>query len=150
MERETIVREVTAIARKRLECYGKLASLAEEQRSMLVESRDSDLSDNLAEFDPLLLEIMQLDRREETLQQHLEKARSNGRVIDLGREYAHLTDRTVKTAKLLRDLTLINKELLAGRMEFVNFSLGVIYKVAAEQSLAGDGDNPAIMLDFRA
>lgn len=150
MERETIVREVTLIARKRLDCYGRLAGLAEEQRSMLLESRDSELTDNLARFDPLLLDIMQLDRREETLRRHLEAAKANGRAVDLGPEYADLTDRTVKTAKLLRDLMLINKELLAGRMEYVNFSLGVIYKVAAEQSLAGAGDNPAVVLDLRA
>jgi len=148
MQQDTIIREITSIARRRLECYAALADLAQRQKTILVEHRESDLPDNLAGFDPLLLEIMQLDRREETLVGYLEDAPPEVSA-DLRAEYNQLKSRTAKTARLLRELTIINREMLAGKMEFVNFSLGVVCKIAAEQLVSGPGDNPAILLDSR-
>ena len=148
MQQDTIIREITSIARRRLECYAALADLAQKQKTILIEHRESDLPDNLAGFDPLLLEIMQLDRREETLVGYLEDAPPEGSA-DLRAEYNQLKSRTAKTARLLRDLTIVNREMLAGKMEFVNFSLGVVCKIAAEQLVSGPGDNPAILLDSR-
>lgn len=148
MQQDTIIREITSIARRRLDCYAALADLAQKQKTILIEHRESDLPDNLAGFDPLLLEIMQLDRREQTLVGYLEDAPS-AVSADLRAEYDQLKSRTAKTARLLRELTIVNREMLAGKMEFVNFSLGVVCKIAAEQLVSGPGDNPAILLDSR-
>ena len=149
MQQDTIVRELTNIAGRRLECYAALADLAREQKNILVGHRDSELDANLAGFDPLLLEIMQLDRREETLIGYLTDPEA-GSPPRLGWEYEDLKTRTAETARLLQRFTIINKEMLASQMEFVNFSLGVICRTAAEQQMSGSGGNPAIMLDSRA
>ena len=149
MQQDTIIKEITSIARRRLECYAALADLARKQKTILVEHRESELPDNLAGYDPLLLEIMQLDRREETLLGYLknDSAEVSRRVRD---EYDELKRQTVDTARPLRELTIVNREMLAGKMEFVNFSLGVVCKIAAEQLVSDPGNNPAVLLDSRA
>lgn len=143
MEKETIMKELIATIRKRLECYNALIKLADEQKSILIDSRHSELPVNLAKFDPLLIEVKQCEKREESLLGHLDG-------ISPGGEYAAVKGRVAEAAGLLSDLTVTNKQLLTSHMEYVNFSLGIIFKTVAEHMPADAGNNPAMMLDSKA
>jgi len=153
MEPDSIRDEMVTTARKRLERYDQVVGLAEEQKAILVEGRHSELTENLTKFDPLLLELKQLGKREEALRRHLERAQADGQVASsssLDAEYAKTADLTAEKTSVLRTLTETNKQLLANASEFMRFSIGIICRAAAEQQPGLDiGGNPAIMLDLR-
>jgi len=150
MEQETLKRELISTARMRLEHYDKLVKLAEEQKSILVSGAHSELAQNLAHFDPLLLQLEQLDERERTLYEHLEKGQTGKRSAnpsEIDAEHKDLADRAARKVLELRALTMTNKELLAGAKEFTDFSVGIICQIAAEQVRKDVSGNPAIVLD---
>lgn len=144
MERSALVRELTANANKRLECYNTLIGLADEQRTIMLGNEHSRLPENLAKFDPLFLEVKRLERNEEALLAQLAESGDND---DPG--YAATRARILEAANVLQSITITNKELITSHMQYVNFTLGLIFKTAAEHSTACPGDNPAILLDFR-
>ena len=153
MEEHTIIDEIVSTARMRLERYDRLVALAEEQQSILVENRHSELAQNLAVIDPLLFELKQINKRQENLFRHLEESQDGGqatRLPDINKEYEELAQRTAEKADRLRTLTEVNRQLLSNAMDFVNFSMGIICKVVAEQQLNADAkSNPAIVLDLK-
>ena len=67
MDLGTAEKELMTTAALRLECFEKLVSQAEEQRSILVEGRHADLEPNLSKQDRILVDIVRLDRREDKL-----------------------------------------------------------------------------------
>lgn len=144
MERDTLIQELNNTARKRLERCGTLLSLAVEQKSILLAGRHSELQSNLEKHDPLLLEVRNLEKQEDVLR---------GRIAEIGvstgAEYTAIRARIAESAESLRDVTITNRQLLTSHMEYVNFSLGVIVKIATEHSIVGPENNPAILLDSR-
>lgn len=136
--------ELISTARKRLQCFNALVKLADEQKSILLEGRHSELAGNLSKFDPQLLEIKRLEKQEETLLSQLTQAG-----VDIHPEYTAVKRRIAEVVDLLQRISVTNKQLLARHMEYVSFSLGVIAKVATEHSIIGPGNNPALMLDSR-
>lgn len=150
MEQETLKKELISTARMRLEHYNKLVKLAEEQRAILVGGNHAELAQNLVQFDPLLLQLKQLNERERTLYEHLHKGQAGAEAADpIDAEHRALADHMAGKALELRGLTMTNKELLAGAKEFTDFSIGIICQLASEQIQKEAGSNPAIMLDRR-
>lgn len=147
MDQETIRNEILKTAHARLERYEALVNLADEQKTILLESKHTDLPGNLVKFDPLLLEIKQLDRREESLFGQYEEMA--GMPFD-DREYKSLASDIAGRAERLHNLAEVNRQLLDNAMEFVNFSINIVCKVAAElnPNLAAE-TNPALMLDLK-
>lgn len=145
MERDKLIRELTTAARQRLERYNMLVKLADEQRSILIGSRHSELADNLASFDPLLIEIKRIEKQEDTLLRHMVEAGGD----DPGPEYRVLKGRIAESADLLHRISVTNKQLLTRQMEYVSFSLGMMVKIATEHSIIGPGNNAALMLDSK-
>jgi hypothetical protein len=141
-DKQAVLDELDSVHQKRDERYDELIRLAEEQQSILLEGRHSDLAENIAGFDPLLLEIDQLDKRERTLVQRLDQA-------DHRKEPAaplKLEPSTVEKAARLHALTQTNRHLLANAMEFIDFTIHVVCRTAAD---AAAGANPAVVLDAR-
>lgn len=132
--------DLLSTAHRRLQCFNALVKLADDQKSMLMEGRHSELPDNLSKFDPLLVEIKKLETQEETLLKQMGAP---------GPEYLAIKARIAESVDLLKRISTTNKVMLARQMEYVSFSLGLIVKVATEHSIIGPGANPALMLDSR-
>jgi hypothetical protein len=153
MEPETIENEIVSIERKRLDDYEKLLALAEQQQAILLEGRHDELNENIAQFDPLLVELKQLDRWEDSLFKRLDQRSgdSSDPSINVNDKCRDIVRMTLSKAAHLRTLTETNKNLLANAMQFVDMSMGIICRVAAEASSVGNqSGNPAIVLDTRA
>jgi hypothetical protein len=144
MER-AIENEIAATMSKRLDCIAALVKLAEQQRDILMTSRHEDLAGNLAAHDPLLVEIKQLEKREETLRAQLPDADQAATTFD-----SRLRVAIAAQAEKLYAITTTNKQLMIRQMEFVNFTLGMIFRTATDTFVTGAGNNPALVIDSRA
>lgn len=152
MNIERLKNELVSIAGRRLQRFRELASLAEEQRSLLLNGRHSELPGNVTEHDRLLVELNQLDRREEALAGHLADAEPvSGTSADFDRKYGEINRETGEVALRLQSLTVANTELLNNAMEFVTFSIGILSKLANEQQPCDPGieagNSAALLLD---
>lgn len=145
MERDAITKELTTVARQRLDCCNRLVNLADRQRAILLGSRHSELAETLADFDPLLLEMKSIEKQEQGLLARFTEAGG----ADPSPEYQVLKGRIAESADLLHRISVTNKQLLTRHMEYVSFSLGMIVKIATEHSIIGPGNNPALMLDSK-
>jgi hypothetical protein len=150
----TAEKELMTTAALRLECFEKLVSQAEEQRSILVEGRHADLEPNLSVQDRLLVEIGRLDQRENKLIEFI----GRGEAFAVGAkhlpghmqnhdlpskcfaptyyeiQYNEIRQRIKNVAVRLRSVMQINTELLENVARYVSFSLAVIAKVASDHS----------------
>ena len=152
MDSMSITNELISIAKKRLERYQRLVALAKEQESILLENRHADLPGNIAEFDPLLMEIKRIDDAEQSLARQINDLDEEEPVRLLGMDprYDRLLQLTNVQASKLRELAHSNAEMLENAMQFVNFSIGIVCKIAAdERQLPDNGNNPAIVLDLK-
>ena len=154
MEREKIIEEIIATAQMQADRYAKLVDLADEQQSILLSNNHSELSQNLSKFDQQLIEVMQINKRENSLFERLNQLQADGpypRLSDTDMRYRELAMGVEESANRLRELTEANRQLLTGAMEFVNFSFGIICKAVTEASgLNGIcNSNPAIVLDTK-
>jgi hypothetical protein len=145
MEKDKLIRELTTAARQRLDCCNRLVGLADKQRAVLLGSRHSDLAENLANFDPLLMEMNSIEKQEQGLLARFTESGGD----DPGPEYRVLKGRIAESAGLLHQISETNKQLITRHMEYVSFSLGLVLRFATEQSIIGPGNNPALMLDSK-
>jgi len=140
--------EMLSIAKLRMERYREMIKLAEEKKAVLTDGRHADLLEVTRRFDPILVELAQLEKREAQVIKHLEQ-------VDLARgsfvtpEYEAIQSETRKLALQLRELTYINMTLLDNAMQFVNFSMGMISEIATDNH-ASDGGNHALIFDTKA
>ncbi len=100
----------------------------------------------------MLVELSQLDRREEALAGHLAEAEPMSETsVDSDQQYGEINRETGEAALRLRSLTAANTELLNNAMEFVKFSIGVLSKLANEQQPCDPGieagNSAALLLD---
>ncbi len=144
MER-AIENEIAATMSKRLDCIAALVKLAEQQRDILMTSRHDDLAGNLAAHDPLLVEIKQVEKREETLRAQLPDTYQSDNPFE-----SRLRVAIAAQADKLYAVTTTNKQLMIRQMEFVNFTLGMIFRTATDTHATSAGNNPALMIDSRA
>lgn len=162
MDQLTIENELMHIAKLRLERFAQLVTLAEEQREILVHARNSDLPANVAEHDRLLVELGKLESKEDKIKAIL----SNGSAgaspsqaspsqwtpnAELEQAITDVNIRAVELALMFQQLTYTNKELLDNAMEYINFTLAVISKLACEDQSNACGsemtNTHAILLD---
>ena len=149
---ENVIGKLTSTLRSRLDQYEELIALAQEQQSILVEGRHTDLSENLAKHDPILLQLKQLEKRQEGLLVYLVTEGTvpgSVRPGDFDSECRRLEESISRRAQELRELTETNKQLINNAMNFRHFSMNVICKAAGDANSAPPGASPAIMLDLR-
>ena len=135
---DLVRRELDSSGSRRLERLETLIRLAEEERSILVQGRHSDLEVNLGEQDRVLADLRQLDNMEEKASRRLEEG---SLVPAFHAAYTEAADR-------LRSLMEVNMGLVQNAKRFVDFSLGVLIGLASEQQ--GGQGNSAILLDRKA
>jgi hypothetical protein len=131
MELSAIEQELISTVTKRLQCYETLLSLTLEQKSILVDGRHAELSENLKRFDPIMMELNHLDQTQKALMKHLKELVARGTIAEMPNVKALCEDcnnRTIETASRLRELTKLNTRLLNTAMRYVDFTLGVICK----------------------
>lgn len=149
IDRRKIEDEILATTGKRLEKYEKLVSLAEAQQMILVNGRHGELADNAAAFDPILLEIKQLDKREEMLFGRLEKCEEYHGPENIDVRCREINRQTLQAAARLKRLTEANERLMLSALQLIDFSMGIICKVAAESAAGKAAPNPAMALDLK-
>lgn len=150
LDNKKIENEILAAACKRLSSYEQLVSLAEEQQEILVEGRHNELADNTAAFDPVLLEIKQLDKREEMLFQRLKKTENSENPNNIDIRCREVNKSTIQAAARLRRLMEANERLMNNALQLIDFSMGIICKVAAESASGTDARvNPALAIDLK-
>ena len=154
MDLGTAEKELMTTAALRLECFEKLVSQAEEQRSILVEGRHADLEPNLSKQDRILVDIVRLDRREDKLAGFINDGSPQGKLSPHYEvRYGEIIQRIKNAAVRLRSLMQINTELLENVARYVSFSLAVIAKLASNQSPHGQHSCAAgtsVLLDGKA
>ena len=133
--------EILTGLNRRLDIYDKLAMLAETQQVILMENKLSELPENLAGFDPLLLELEQIERREES---SLVLPEDENNLFS--GETRKIASSIIERAGQLSRLTALNKQLLQDAMNFVDFSIGIICRAASPTS---DPGSRAILLDAK-
>jgi len=143
---DIFVAEIEAINAKRIEGYDKLITLAEEQQQILLSCKRGDLSENLAKFDPILVELKQLARKEEAFVQRLREQSS-----EISRETitARFKDAVMARVHRLRDLTEKNVHLLNNLMSLSNFTMELIGRMAGTRENQGATSNQPILLDLK-
>jgi hypothetical protein len=150
MNEHLIAEEITALRSRRIEGYNRLIELAEEQQSLLLQNRHSELAQNLSKFDPVLMELQQLDRKEDAFSQRIKQAG------DKLEDTAHtetmdklsgepLMDRVNR----LRNLTEMNTHLIKNLMNFANYTMGIVSKIASNGRNFGDIGNLSVLLDLK-
>jgi hypothetical protein len=151
MDAEVIRNELIAVAEVRLDRYRRLLSLAEEQRGILLAGRHAELVGNLANHDPVLAELAQLDRREEMLLARLNEAGDPSALSpDFEGKHQRIAEQTSEAATRLRSIVQGNAQLLANAMDFVSFSIGILSKLAADlpsYDPSAEAANPALVFD---
>jgi hypothetical protein len=149
MEAVTTRDNLMSIALLRVERLTALVELAEQQRSMLIEGRHSELAENVKAQDLILAELDHLQKREDGLLQTV----SSGHTLGLSPEYESVGARASRTAQRLKSITRGNRDLLDSTMQYVTFSMGILSSLAADQQVSYDprpeaGPNTlAMMLD---
>ncbi|MHB0912634.1 MAG: flagellar export chaperone FlgN [Armatimonadota bacterium] len=146
METERIKSELISTARLRLQHYGLLVEMAEEQQSILIQGRHSELAENIAGFDSLLLELSKLSKREELLVCDLADSRSEA--SDISSTLCNISEEMLKHTERLRELSRSNMQLLNNAMEFIDFSIGIICG-AVGPGQSGRAGSPSILLDLK-
>ncbi|HOK54608.1 MAG TPA: flagellar export chaperone FlgN [Armatimonadota bacterium] len=126
----TIQSQIISIAEARLAKFEELIKLAEEQQELLINNRHDELVENLSKHDPILIEIAQLERKEQELSAQTD---DNNRQNRLDETIAELSKRTTDAANRLHSLIQFNAELLMNAMSFMNFSLGLISRLINNQ-----------------
>ena len=151
MEAETTRDNLMSIALLRVERLTALVELAEQQRSILIEGRHSELAENVKAQDLILAELDHLQKREDGLFRTV----SSRPALGLAEEYESVETKASRTAQRLKSITRGNRGLLDSAMQYVNFSMGVFSALAAEQQVSYDprpetGPNTlAVMLDLK-
>lgn len=143
---------MTAIYTERIASYEKLLALSKEQEHILLGPGYSELPDNLGKFDPIVLAMKKLERKEESVREYLRKKQSAGELLD----FELMDDRIKEMARFamdqaveLRKITKTNMQLIENLMKFVNFSIGIVCRVASGHSCEESGASPAILLDMK-
>ncbi|GEM_PF-2495579 len=151
MDATTIRNELITAARFRLQRFRDLVSLAEEQRAILLERRHDDLPENLRRHDPLLIELAKAEKREESLLAMLSEAETEaGGSEEFEAAYGKINEETRDLARRLQPLVAGNTQLLKTMMEYVQFSIDVMFKVMSEQQpfdRTADIGSAALLLD---
>ena len=143
--------DLMSVTHLRLERLKKLIELAEEQRSILLQGRNSDLPENVRAQDMALAELAHLQKREDALIETLSAEANAG--PDVKREHVALSAKASRAAQRLQTVVRGNRQLLDNAMQYVSFSLGVISELASNQQPGYDtkSDGPsnslAILLD---
>ena len=134
MEAETTRQNLMSIALLRVERLTALVELAEQQRSMLIEGRHSELAENVKAQDLILAELDNLQKREDGLLQTV----SSRPALNLEPEYESAGARASRAAQRLKSITRGNRDLLDSAMQYVTFSMGVLSGLAADQQVSYD------------
>jgi len=145
--------QLVTTAALRLEKLTKLVTLADKQQAMLLESKHSDLEENLREHELTLAELAQLNRQEEALMGQPDVAGDTATLRGGGHEA--IARDTTDTCRRLSSLVQCNAQLLDNAMQYVDFSLGILTSLFTGErpyDLKSDGaaNSPAIMLDTKA
>jgi len=151
MDERLITDELEAIYEKRIQGYDNLIMLAEEQQSILLADRHKELNDNIAKFDPLLMDLQRLDKRETAFTERIEQVQTEGKLplnFDLDTLRLRFKKELAKRVERLRGLVEANTRLLNNLMSFANFTMDAICRVATGQSDAISRNN-SILLDLK-
>lgn len=152
MNEQLIAEEMNTICDRRIEGYDRLIALAEEQQAILLTNRHADLQLNLARFDPILIELQQLDRKENSFTQRIKQAQTGGKIsnsVDPESVYAESGEPLMDRVNRLRTLTEMNTHLLSNLMNLANFTMGIVSKMASNRSNTGGMGSPSILLDLK-
>ena len=141
-----------AIYLERIRNYERLIVLSKEQEQILLGPGYSKLPENLSQFDPIILAMKKLDKKEDSIRDYLRKKQSIGELLDFelkDDKIKEMAQYAMDRALELRKITLVNTQLIDNLMKFVNFSIGIVCKVASGRSKEENGVGPAILLDMK-
>lgn len=150
MEMERVREEMLGIYQERIGNYRKLISLAEEQNKILLGPGYAELPENLSQFDPIILAMKKLEKKEDSICEYLRKKQAAGDWIDFepkDEKIRELGGCAMELALKLRKMTIVNAQLIDNLMKFINFSIGIVCKVATGG--VQDGTRPALLLDMK-
>jgi multidrug efflux pump subunit AcrA (membrane-fusion protein) len=148
MNADAIRNDLISAATNRLERIGALLALAEEERQILISGRHVELTVNLERQDALLIELSQLDKREEALAMQLkavEQDAPKSRAFD--QAHASIAGKAAEIAIRLKSTVETNRELLSNALQFISFSVGILTKLVTDQP--GSSSKMSIMLDLK-
>jgi hypothetical protein len=146
------VDNLMSVASLRAERLTRLLELAEEQRTILLQGKDSALPENVQAQEMITAELGQLQKREDSL---FEALTSEGSAAgsDWRKDHRAIASKAARTGQRLRTVVRGNRALLDNAMQYVTFSLGVISSLASDQRQSYDPGSEvgatslAIMLD---
>lgn len=149
MESKNLSQDMVAIAKMRLDRYDQLVRLALEQQTILVSGNSFGLTDNLAKFDHVVLELKHIDNREGLLIAQFNRKNDAELVNNCNDEYESITRNITEKAYQLRELISINTKLLTNAIGLVKFSMDLLCKISAPLAAESGSFGQSLVFDAR-